>query len=65
MNIFKKWVIKIKLIIKDIKTLYYLFYNSHYMYVHVVVAMTILSEDYSKFVLLESNRTLEFHVQVQ
>lgn len=65
MNIFKKWVIKIKLIIKDIKTFCYLFYNSHYMYVHVVVAMTILSEDYSKFVLLESNRTLEFHVQVQ
>ena len=36
-----------------------------YVHVHVVVAMTILSEDYSKFVLLESNRTLEFHVQVQ
>lgn len=28
-----------------------------------VVAMTMLSEDYSKFVLLETNRKLEFHVQ--
>lgn len=30
----------------------------------VVVAMTMLSEDYSKFILLENNRKIEFHVQV-
>ena len=30
----------------------------------IVVAITTLSDDYSKFVLLESDRYLEFHIQV-